>query len=241
MTHLLRITSFIIALLFTSIASAQSSSDQTSFPFQPVLHQITFTMTSEQWVTTQNADVFVGVDATLDQTQLATAHNDILEKLNKLAKTDWHITQFNRTENSSGLEQLSVVAQARLPETDLSKIRDDAKALTHPGETFTVLSIAFNPSTAELEAVRVQLRNDLYNKIQNELNTINKIYTNQKYVVHEIDFSEQNAPPPPVPMVRMAMVAGNAQEAAPAEAPPLTVANKLVMTANVTLAEVVKP
>lgn len=240
MTRLLRITLMMFGLLINSLAIAQSTSSQNTYPIQPVLHQITLTMTSEQWVTTQNADVFVGVDATLDQNQLATAHNDILAKLNQLAKTDWHITQFNRIQNSSGLEQLSVIAQARLPETDLSKIRDQAKAITHPGETYTVLSIAFNPSTAELEAVRSQLRSDLYNKIQVELNTINKIYINQKYVAHEIDFSEQNAPQPPVPM-RMAMMAGNAAEAAPAAAAPLTVANKLVMTANVTLAEVVRP
>ena len=86
--------------------------------------------------------------------------------------------------------------------------------------------------------MRAQVRNDLYNKIQDEIIRINKIYTNQKYVAHEIDFSEQSAPP--VPMMRMAIVAGNAAEAAPS-APPLTVANKLIMTANVTLAEVVRP
>lgn len=241
MKQLSRIIILISGLVFASVTAAQQSSEQNSFPFQPVLNQITLTMTSEQWVNTQNADVFVSIDATLDQNQLASAHSDILDKLNQLAKADWHIIQFSRTQNSSGLEQLYVVAQARLPETSLSKIRDDAKALTHPGETFTVQNIAFNPSTAELEAVRSQLRSELYNKIQNELVTINKAYANQKYVVHEIDFSESGAPQPPVPMMKMTMMAGNAVEAAPAAAPPLTVANKLVMTANVTLAEIVKP
>jgi hypothetical protein len=240
MTQLLRIATFIFTLLFVTIVNAQTGNQQITFPVQPVLHQITFNMTSEQWVTTQHADVFVGVDATLDKTQLATAHNDILQKLNKLAKTDWHITQFNRSQNSSGLEQLSVVAQARLPETALAKIRDDARNLTHPGEAYTVLNIAFTPSTAELEAVRAQLRSNLYDRIQNELNNINKIYSNQKYVVHQIDFSESGSPQPPVPMIKMAMVAGNAAEMAPS-APQLTVANKLVMTASVTLAEVVSP
>lgn len=235
-----RIAIFVLGFNLTTLAAAQTTSQNIPYPIQPVLNQITLTMTSEQWVSTQNADVFVSVDATLDQNQLASAHADILDKLNKLAKTDWHIIQFNRTQNSSGLEQLYVVAQARLPETALSKIRDDSKALTHPGETFTVQNIAFNPSTAELEAVRSQLRSDLYNKIQSELDTINKVYTNQKYVVHEIDFSESGAPQPPVPMMKMTMMAGAANEAAPAAA-PLTVANKLVMTANVTLAEIVKP
>ena len=122
MRQLYKLTVFLFCLISTALASAQSTSQQIPYPIQPVLHQITFTMTSEQWVSTQNADVFVGVDATLDQNQLATAHTNILDKLNQLAKTDWHIIQFNRTQNSSGLEQLSVVAQARLPETALSKI-----------------------------------------------------------------------------------------------------------------------
>lgn len=241
MKQIFRISLLAYFLSNASFAIAQPTSQEIPYPIQPVLNQITLTMTSEKWVSTQNADVFISVDATLDQNQLATAHNDILDKLNQLAKTDWHIIQFNRTQNSSGLEQLYVVAQARLPETALSKIRNDAKSLTHPGETYTVQSITFNPSTAELEAVRSQLRNDLYNKIQTELNTINKVYSNQKYVVHQIDFSESGSPQPPVPMMKMQMLAGNAAaEMAPAAA-PLTVANKLVMTANVTLAEIVKP
>lgn len=246
MTQFLKAFLFSTGLLFSTFVAAQTTSTSQSqtpnpFPMQPVLHQITFNVNAEQWVTTQNADVQVGVDATLNQNQLATAHTDIMDKLNKLANGEWHIIQFNRTQNSSGLEQLNVVAQARLPETALSKMRDDAKAITHPGETFTVLSIAFNPSTDELEAVRAQLRNTLYGKIQDELNRVNKIYTNQKYVVHEIDFSEQGAPIQPQ-AVRMTMMAGAAQnEAAPEAAAPLTVANKLVMTGAVTLVSVEKP
>lgn len=242
MNQLLKCIVFIIGFMVATVSLAQSSSPQIPFPIQPVLHQITFSVNSEKWVTTQNADVYVGVDATMDQNQLAAAHTDILQKLNKLASGDWHITQFNRSANSSGLEQLQVVAQARLPETALSKIRDDAKALTYPGETFTVLNIAFIPSTAEMEAVRADLRNDLYGKIQDELNRVNKIYTNQKYVVHEIDFSEQGVTPQPLPVLRAtAMVMGGAENAATPTQPPLTVANKLIMTAAVTLASVERP
>jgi hypothetical protein len=242
MTQLIASSSLVLGLTLSTVALAQttsSSQDIPVFPPQPVINQINLQLSTEQWVTTQNADVIVGVDATLDQSQLAQAHADILQKLNKLSSAaQWHITQFDREQDKSGLEQLTVTAQARLPESALADMRNQAKAITVPGETFTVESIAFNPSTAELEAVRSQMRSDIYKKAQDELNQINKMYPDQKYSVHEIDFTEQSVQPQP--MVRMAMMAGNA-EAAPASAPPLTVANKLILTANVTLAYAEKP
>lgn len=243
MPQLIATSSLVLGLTISTSVFAQTSStsqDIPVFPPQPVINQINLQLSTEQWVTTQNADVIVGVDATLNQSQLAQAHADILQKLNKLASTaEWHITQFDREQDKSGLEQLTVTAQARLPESALADIRDQAKAITIPGETFTVESIAFNPSTAELEAVRAQMRNDIYKKVQDELTQINKMYTDQKYSVHEIDFTEQSVQPQP--MIRMAMMAGNAEAAPAAAPPPLTVANKLILTADVTLAYAEKP
>jgi len=200
---------------------------------KPVLNQVIYQTSAETWVSTQTAEVIVSVNATLNENQLAKAHSNILNKLNNIAKSDWHITQFNRSPNESGLEQLQILAQTRLPETALSDLRDQAKKSSKPGETFKVESITFEPTLAETEAARKQLRDEIYQKTQAELTELNKHYANQHYLVHKIDFTE-NVTPQPMPRPRMMMMAENTA----GSAPPVTVANKMTITANIALVSI---
>lgn len=196
---------------------------------QPILNQVEYQTGVEGWVASDTADVVVNVSASLTEDQLAKAHSDILGKLNDIAKADWHITQFNRNANQSGLEQLQVVADARLPESALINVRSAAKKISKEGETFTIGDINFAPALADTIAERETLREQIYQNIQKELVTLNKIYPNQHFVVHEINFREDMMPQP---MMARAMVATAGENA------PLNVQNKLVMTANVSLASV---
>jgi hypothetical protein len=204
---------------------------------KPVLNQVMYQTSSEAWVSTQTAEVVISVNATLDENQLAQAHSNILEKLNNIAKADWHITQFNRSPNDSGLEQLQILAQSRLPETALSDLREIAKKVSKPGETFKVDSITFDPTLAETESVRKQLRDEIYQKVQAEITELNKFYPNQHYQVHTINFMENvqafAAAPRPRAMMMMAENIPNASSA-----PAVTVANKMTVTASVVLASV---
>jgi hypothetical protein len=204
---------------------------------KPVLNQVMYQTSAEAWVSTQTAEVVISVNATLNENQLSKAHSDILNKLNTIAKADWHITQFNRTPNDSGLEQLLILAQTRLPETALSDLREQAKKLSQPGETFKIESIAYDPVLAETEAVRKQLRDEIYQKVQNEIIGLNKLYATQHYVVHAINFMENVSPGPMMRPKAMMMAVENA----PPPAPSMIVANKMVVTANVILVSVDVP
>lgn len=197
-------------------------------PIQPVLNQVVYQTSAEGWVASQTAEVVINVSASLTEDQLAKAHTNIVDKLNSIAKTDWHITQFNRNANQSGLEQLQVEAKARLPESALINIRSQAKKISKEGETYTVGDINFAPTLADTVAVRETLREQVYQQIQKELVTLNKIYPSQHYVVHEINFREDMMPQP-----QMRAMVANAGENA-----PLNVQNKLVVSANVSLGSV---
>ena len=192
---------------------------------QPVLNQVLYQTSAESWVSTQTAEVVISVSASLNEAELAKAHTQILANLNTIAKTNWHIIQFNRTPNESGLEQLQVQASARLPESELINARSQAKKLSHPGETYSVNSISFDPSLAEVQDVESALRETIYHQIQGELDKLNKLYPGQHYMVHKVDFTEQSSDP------RMMSAMVNSGAAA-----PLKVQNKLILTANVILA-----
>ncbi len=154
-----------------------------------LLNKITLPLSAEQWVSTKTALVTVGVNATVSDSALEKIQDQVLQKLSKLSSEgEWHITSFDRSLDKSGLERLQIAAQARLPSSALPNLRDKAKAISEPGETLTIDDIQFTPSAEELRAANTALRNDIYQQAKDELARLNKLYPDQKYYLHEINF-----------------------------------------------------
>lgn len=179
------ITWFLLASGFSSLAFAEP------FPFPPYqpMAKVILTENAESWVTTKTARVVVTLNATLDKKGLTDIRNSLLSKLQKIASSnDWHITQFNRSQNQSGLEQLFATAEVRLPLDKINNVRDVAKSISKAGETYEIADIDFSPSLDDMEAARSTVRAEIYNKVQQELNNLNKLYPEQHYQVQKIDF-----------------------------------------------------
>jgi len=213
--------------------------DVTAFADQKFLdtHNITFQLQTEQWATTSAALVTVSVDATLDKLGLAEARQQLLAKLNELTnKVDWHITVFSRNQNDSGLEQLHVEAQARIPEYNLVNLRDKAKNISKPGLNFKIVNFDFTPSLAEMENIKSSLRSKLYQDAKDEIVRVNKVFPEQPYYLHTIDFQAMD--PQPLPFANVALYSGSGGGAPGRvdKAPMLAVSSKLQMFANVNLA-----
>lgn len=151
--------------------------------------KIMYRLTEEQWVKTQQAQVRIGISASLNQAGLAQARKSLLANLNRIATADWHITRFDRMQDSSGLERLTVVAQARLPEAQLVNLRRQAKVVSKPGEAYTIESIDFTPSLAEINTARAQLRERLYRQVNAEIARLNSMYPQKHFSVHRINFT----------------------------------------------------
>lgn len=206
-------------------------------PPQPqlVLDKIDFQISAKQWVTTQTALLGVNINVTLSSADLVKARADIMERLNKIAKGEWHLIEFDRSQDSSGLEKLYVQAQARVSQEALTDIYKNAKDVSLPGAKYEVSSVDFKPSFDETQAVLSQVRQRLYQQVDDELARINKVYPDQNYSVNNLTFVEGNNPPQPVPYQAKTMNTMMVGESAPA-APTLTVSNELILTAIVEVA-----
>lgn len=114
----------IVGLCLVLGFNATGYSDSLPPPFAPlmVLDEVTFQVSAKQWVSTQTALLMVNVNATLDNADLVRARADIMEKLTKIAAGEWHLTQFDRSQDSSGLEKLYVQAQSRVNQASLTSI-----------------------------------------------------------------------------------------------------------------------
>lgn len=198
---------------------------------EPLLNQVSLQFSAEQWVTTKSAVVTVGVNASVSDSGIEKLQSEVLSKLNQISnKGEWHIVSFNRNQDQSGLERIQISAQARLVTADLNGLRDKAKAISKPGETFTIDNVEFSPSADELRAANTALRNDIYQQIRTELTDINKFYPESKYYLHNVNFLNEVIPQP----MAMYKVANGASEAS--RASNLAVGDKLKITATVVLA-----
>ena len=199
-------------------------------PSALVLDKVMFRVAAKQWVSTQTALLTVTINATLTDADLVKVRTNIMSKLAKIAAGEWHLIQFDRSQDSSGLEKLNVTAQIRIEQGNLTTIYQNAKAVSKPGENYQVGSIEFKPSLDELQQVRAQLRIKLYQQVNDELAQINKVYNGQKYSLNNLAFVEDGEPIQlrNASTREMVMVAG-----AGSSSPPLSVSNELTMTAVV--------
>ncbi|QMT59328.1 MULTISPECIES: hypothetical protein [unclassified Legionella] len=202
---------------------------------QLVLDKIDFQLSAKQWVTTQTALLGVNINVTLTNADLVKARTDIMDRLNKIAKGEWHLTEFDRSQDNSGLEKLYVQAQARVNQSVLTDIYKNAKDVSLPGAKYEIGSVDFKPSFDETQAVLSQVRERLYQQVNDELARINKAYPGQNYSLSSLDFIEGNNPSQPRPYQAKTMNTMMVGESA-ASAPALTVSNELILTAVVEVA-----
>ncbi|HAT7071543.1 TPA: hypothetical protein JAN90_01870 [Legionella pneumophila] len=195
-----------------------------------VLDKIFFQVSAKKWVTTQTALLNVSINATLSNADLVKARADIMDSLNKIAKGEWHLVQFDRSQDSSGLEKLYVQAQARVDQSALTNIYQNAKSVSKPGAKYEISGVEFKPSLEETQVVRAKIREQLYQQVNDEIDRMNKAYPKQNYSVSNLVFFEgDNIPQQPRAYQAKEMNA-LAMAAAPA---PLTVSNELILTAMV--------
>ncbi|MHB1948235.1 MAG: hypothetical protein ACYCQI_08985 [Gammaproteobacteria bacterium] len=213
----------IVSVFFMSPVWADISLD-------PLLNKVTLQLNAEQWVATKSALVNVNINASVNDTTIEKVHSQVLDKLNRIAKGDWHILSYDRSQDKSGLESIQMIAQARLLETDLGGLRDKAKAISKPGETYTIDVVQFTPSEDEVRDANNALRANIYDQAKAELARLNKAYPEQKYSVHDINFVTEAMP---APMMQSMMVKNGDNRAARA---PLAVGDKLHVYATVVLA-----
>lgn len=221
----------LIALALPTMALAGSN-----VHMQQPLDKVSLVFNAQRWVQTDTAVLQVTINATLTKSSLVEMRSQIMANLNKIAKGDWHITNFNRSQDSSGLEKLYVNAQARINQSLLTNVNANAKQISKPGVSYRINNIDFSPSDADVQQVKQQVRQDLYKKIQDELNVLNKQYEDQKYSVFRVYFTSpdtanqmyQNRQPYAKKMVNFVAEAS--------AAPAVSVSNKVKLSAVVTLA-----
>lgn len=210
-----------ILLSFVALAVTATANNN-----QPSYNSVEFTLSAEQWAKTDSAMVQVSVDAVLNNQGIAAMRSEIMSKLNRIAKSDWHIVAFDRSEDQSGLERLAIQAQGRVSETALTDLYTNAKSITKPGQTYRIVDIQFTPTMAEIEKTKADVRAQLYDKAKQEIARLDQTFPDQHYLLKQMQFQ-----PMAVANGQVRMMLAKAEP----ESTTVAVSTKVTQTAQVTL------
>ena len=198
--------------------------------------RVTLTLAAEGWVTTKTARVTVNVEAAVNGANEGGMRADMIKAVGDVAKTDWRMTTFNRSQDQTGLERWSAGFEARLPENELGGLDDNAKKASKAGMQISVGEIDFSPTLDETEAAKAALRAQIYKSAADQLAALNAALPGRNYRIGSIDFMDNGFvvphPMPRGPMMANAMaMPGTAAPDMPAER-----SEKVTLTARVVLA-----
>lgn len=155
---------------------------------------VTFTLSSEDWVSTKTARVIINVEAAVNGATAGTARADMLKAVEGVAKADWKLTGFSRSQDQTGLERWSASFEARLPENALGGIHEAAKKAGKAGMQLSIAEIDFSPTLDETEAARATLRTKIYKSASEQLATLNATLPGRSYRIAEITFLDAGMP-----------------------------------------------
>lgn len=229
---------FLSCIILSLPAAAQSPA------WPPHDDTIITQLSAEDYVTASTGKVLLSVNAALKDADAAGTRKEILAGAQKIAKTNWRITSFNKSTDQAGLERWSAVLEARLPEAQLTGMNSAAKSASRAGLQFTLDSTELSPTLEELEAGRAKLRETLLAKAKEELARINKDAAGRAYRIGAIEYGAIGAAPmfamKNVMLARVSEMNGQAASMTAESGGSLAADQKIEMTATVTFATAAK-
>lgn len=192
---------------------------------------VVLALSVEDWIKTEGATAYVEINAALDGEDAAAIRSQMLQGLVRLAAGEWRITRFSNTRDSSGLQRWSASAQARLSDDALDGLRNRAASLSRPGLRFRINHLEFNPTLAEREAARTLLRKRLYERIGQEIVMLEAAFPGRRFRLKRLETE-----PPMGARPAMLNARAEAVPMAAAKQVPMTVSQKLRLSARVILA-----
>lgn len=178
-----------LLLLLSSVFFVNIGFAQTSPEISPVLNKVTVPLRAQAWVKVDSAKIELTVNSTLIKQDMEQARSGIERKLSQLAKVTWHIVRLQRHKDDSGLVRLQLVAEARVPMSDLGQLTKRLTAANSKGQQYKITRMSFQPSFEAQEKAYQQLRQQIYQQAANEIGVLDSVYKNQHYFLHQLTFS----------------------------------------------------
>lgn len=220
-----------LAIAATPVTAALAQSPD----YPPVMDDVTLSLAEEGWVETETARVVIRLEAAGEGADAASMRNDFLTVLEQLdADADWRFLSYDRRRDDTGLERWTARTEARLPETGLDGLSDEADEASRPGLVVRVETTDFSPTLADREATMATLRQDIYERAVDELSELNAAFPDRQFRIAGIDFEFGDHQPIMMERAAQSMQAMDSGGGQPAS-PSVAVAERIEVHARVRL------
>ena len=227
----------ILLLLAVTFLPCAASAQELSMPKPD--DQVAFDLSAEDWAATKTARVTVNVESAVSAANAGQMRTDMKKAVDAVATGDWRLTNFNRSQDQTGMERWSTSYEARLPESSLGGLNDTAKKLSKAGMQLAIANIEFTPTLEEMEETRATLRTAIYKKAADQLTALNAALPGRSYRIAEINFGMMGGiAHPPLRAMPMAMMAGTSNASPGPENDDMQRSEKVHVTAHVVFAAV---
>lgn len=221
----------VLALFLTSLSAFPAAAQIIQQRDEIVLH-----LAAEGWVETKTARVVAVADVAIAAEDRNAVRERMMAALKKLAPdAEWRVSQFNRSQDTAGLERWRVTAEARLPETALGGLDERAKQQSQPGLQLRIQAIQFTPTLEEREAALADLRAQIYEQAKAEATRVAKLWPQRNFRVARIEIGGPVYRTLPAPMAAQSFRNGATAAAESDSGDAVSVAQKLTLQATVTL------
>jgi len=232
-----QLKSLLLLTAFTVLCSMPVSAQEA----QPD-DRVSFTLSTEGWVTTKTARVMLGVEASVSGNAAGAMRTNMVKAVGDVVKTDWRLVSLNKSQDQTGMERWSAVYEARIAENELGGLHEAAKKVSKAGMQINVAGVDFSPTLEETQATMAQLRGEIYKKALEQLAALNSAIPGRKYRLADVEFAGTDGMMPAPPrmarqMMTMAAKAGGADMAEMADSSgSMERSEKLTATARVVMA-----
>jgi len=141
---------------------------------QPVQDTIQFVLSAEETVTNDTVKVVASIVALVTHDMTEQKLKDSIRQLTqRFIKAEWNFSNMTRSNHAAGLEQITLTATARVPESEnygLDRRRVEASVIE--GMTIASHNTDTSPTTAQIEQAQSKLRLTILRKAEAERQTI---------------------------------------------------------------------
>lgn len=134
---------------------------------------IRFTLSAEQVVVNTTVKIIANVVAMVTPDLVEAKLNDsIREVMQNFIEADWQFSGMNRSPHAAGLEQVSVVATARVAESQNYALDQRRQKASREGLSIASVRTDTSPAISQIEETQSKLRQQLLRNIKAELESL---------------------------------------------------------------------
>ncbi len=204
----------------------------------PPTSTLSFTKSIETVIKSTTALVNVTVNATALKDDSQIIQQAALQRLEGvLPKVDWKVIDLDQTQAASGAQNIKIIIQARLNDTQIQQLKSELKNNNSNNSSFKIDVVSYDPSNEMIDKAKDQTMVQMYQSIQQYVKKFNQD-THSHYVIQNISYNANEAVLRDNRAALYVRAADSMKNASTAKkSKDIAVSKKFVMNAYVTLSQ----